>query len=174
MEIENYDKILIELLDFIKKEENPNEKEKIIYLINKKELKNKNNKIISNFFLNFLEIFYILYSIKYKILSNIYLFIKNKKNIYLKISNKKMIFNNFKYIFYFQKYSINKLLKKKLFFNNLFIKDKINFNILKDFLLLENYSSFYYTYNKFYDKIIILLAYLYRKNKYVNNIFIQE
>jgi hypothetical protein len=121
-----------------------------------------------------LEAFYILYSIKYKNLLNIYSFIKNKKIIYLKIKNKEIIFNDYKFIFYLYKYSINILLKKKFFFNNIFNINNRNFNILKDFLLLENYSSFYYTFNNFYDKMIILLAYLYRKNKYVNNIFIQE
>jgi hypothetical protein len=121
-----------------------------------------------------LEVFYILYSIKYNILLNIYSFIKNKRYIDLKIKNKKKIFNELKYIFYLYKYSTNILLKKKIFFNNILNINNRNFNILKDFLLLDNYSSFYYTFNNFYDKIIILLAYLYKKNKYVNNIFIQE
>jgi hypothetical protein len=121
-----------------------------------------------------LEVFYILYSIKHNILLKIYSLIKNKKNIYIKIQNKKKIFNEFKYIFYLHKYSINILLKKKFFFNNIFNINYRSFNILKDFLLLEKYSSFYYTFNNFYDKIIILLAYLYKKDKYVKNIFIQE
>ena len=76
----------------------------------------------------------------------------------------KKLFNKNILDYGFRKFNIYKYIYKK----------KRSDNIYYDFLSLKEYSSFYYILDLFKEHFFLFLAYIFKKNKYVPFIFLQE